>query len=199
MRLLTIATCAAAMAWLGVPSPTAARERFRCDPVPNTSELQAALNDFWGRSVRLCHRRDGRGLARAVPEENIVLADPEGLASIVEDYGPTAAMGILAHEWAHVIQGDDWGAGSELQADCLAGAFLRAYGIDREQLRAFEWLSLDSGDSRWRWDGHGLGHERRDAMLKGYLSFLSPGHAMQEACAAFRAGPQRRPRAGLSF
>jgi hypothetical protein len=199
MRLLTLAICAATAAWFADPSQGAARPPFRCEPMPNMEPLQAALNDFWGRSVRLCQRRHGRGLARALPEENVVLADRDGLAWITRDYGQSAAIGILAHEWAHIVQGEDWGAGSELQADCLAGGFLRAYGIDRADLRAFEWLSLDSGDERWRWDGHGLGRERRDAMLRGYASFRMPGNAMLEACAAFRSSGERSPRVRRSF
>ena len=91
-----------------------------------------------------------------------------------EEYGDTAWIYVMAHEWGHHVQllADPAsrflaGPGVELQADCLAGVYL-ADALDRE------WLDEDDLDEAWPFvfdsgspDTHGTGAERVEAFQFG--------------------------------
>jgi hypothetical protein len=140
----------------------------RCRPIPEAAATVAALNAFWGRSVRLCQSPDPHESAVAVPEDNLVEANRRFLAEVTRDYGAPAATGILAHEWGHMVQRRLRGRAAELHADCLAGAFLRRAGYDKRAITRFALLSLESGDDGFAFDDHGTGPERQAAVLRGY-------------------------------
>ena len=128
----------------------------------------AALNAFWSRSTRLCQSFDPDESAAALPDKDLVEANRQFLADVARDYGPPAAVGILAHEWGHMVQGPLRGRSAELQADCLAGAFMRRSGYGRRALHRFALVSLDAGDDGLPLGDHGTGRERRAAVLRGY-------------------------------
>lgn len=141
----------------------------QCRPIPEAASTAAALNRFWRRDIALCESDDPEDSAVAVTDADLVLANRDWLRWIAEDYGPSAAVGILAHEWAHMAYPEGEGRIAELQADCLAGAFLRRAGYDQRALAPFALVSLHSGDGRRSWKGgHGTGQERRSAVLRGY-------------------------------
>jgi hypothetical protein len=175
MRMLTIAAVAAALiaganiAHSRPPSPWA------CEPIRELAGLHAALNRFWKSSVRLCGSRHPEESAVALPDDNVVLANPEWLEDIALDYGSSAVVGVLAHEWGHMVQGYADGAVAELHADCLAGAFMRASGFTKAQLKELERMSLDSGDLRRGDRRHGTGAERRRAVARGYKGYPRSG------------------------
>jgi hypothetical protein len=140
-----------------------------CRPIVGAEPAVAALNRFWDIDVRLCESDDPEDSAAALTRQGVVLANTSWLAEVVEDYGAPAAVGILAHEWAHMAYPELSGRVGELQADCLAGAFMRGARFDQRAMAGFARISLDSGDRRRRWqDGHGTGSERRAAVLRGY-------------------------------
>ncbi|MCC6312535.1 MAG: neutral zinc metallopeptidase [Thermomicrobiales bacterium] len=98
---------------------------------------------------------------------------------------PYAWFVVLAHEWGHHVQHllatDDHGTqGSELQADCLAGAFVR----DAEDRGLAEpgtltrgmGLAIKSGDLPFINDPeaiHGSGADRGVTFMQGYMQGLS--------------------------
>jgi predicted metalloprotease len=127
--------------------------------------------------------------------------DQEGLmAPLYEGYGDFTVALVLAHEWGHAIQAR-FGLGdsvptivSELQADCLAGAWTGR--IDRQES---EILELDPGDLEEGMAGflligdslgsaptganaHGNSFARLSAFFDGYAS--GTGH-----CATFEDTP----------
>ena len=52
-------------------------------------------------------------------------------------FGSYAATGILAHEWGHMVQGRVRGTATELQADCLAGVFMKGSGLPWQTAEQF--------------------------------------------------------------
>ena len=142
-----------------------------CRPIPEASATVAQLNAFWNRSIRLCQSPDPAESAVAMPEDGAVYANRQWLADVGRDYGWPAAIGILAHEWAHMIRPDVSGPRAELEADCAAGAFLRRAGYGKQALERFALLSLHSGDFDLAPASHGSGSQRRAAVLRGYYRF----------------------------
>ena len=172
---------AGAVSWLwaaavasGYPGDGDQDGRFGCRPIPEVAPAVRALNAFWDDSVRLCETSDPRESAAAEPDEGIVLANRRWLAEIARDYGAPAAIGILAHEWTHVVQRMRPGRMAELQADCVAGAFLSRAGYGEAALEGFALLSLHSGDEGSGRRTHGSGRERRAAVLRGYHDVDDP-------------------------
>jgi hypothetical protein len=164
---LVAAALAAGLGAAGGPPATARA----CRAIPEAVGIVDALNGFWRRSIRLCQARDPDINASAYPEAGVVRANRRWLADIADEYGASAVSGILAHEWAHMVQEGDPGPNAELQADCLAGAFMRRARFDRMELDRFVLLSLDSGDFRQDRATHGTGGQRRGAILRGYFGF----------------------------
>ena len=141
---------------------------FECRPIPEAASAVTALNAFWNRNVHLCQLLDDADSAYARPEYQLVEANRRWLADIRRDYGAPAAVGILAHEWAHLAHPALSGPQAELHADCLAGAFLRWAGFGQKAIERFALLSLHSGDGVQGPRTHGSGPERRAAVLRGY-------------------------------
>jgi len=136
-----------------------------CRPIQIAAEHVTALNAFWNRRVILCASRAPRDNAVATPDEERVDADPRWLAVVARRYGAVALAGLLAHEWAHVVQGGAPGLAAEMQADCLAGAYLRRARVPGDALRGFERLAGDSGATG---DGMASGRARIHAVRRGY-------------------------------
>ena len=154
--LMTVATASAEK-----PAPG-------CRTIPEVAAVVQALNAFWSRATRLCQSFDPGESAVALPERDVVEANRQFLAGIARDYGAPAAIGILAHEWGHMVQGQVPGRSAELHADCLAGAFMRRRGYGKQALLRFALVSLDSGDDGLLIGNHGTGDQRQAAVLKGY-------------------------------
>jgi hypothetical protein len=156
------------IALVGAAERGKAIEAPECRPIPEASRAVSALNAFWDRSTRLCQSSDPDESALALPDDDMVLANRRWLASVAQDYGAPAAAGILAHEWAHIVRPRPAGPRAELEADCLAGAFLRRAGYSKRDADRFALLGLDSGDDDEMIASHGSGSERRAAVLRGY-------------------------------
>ncbi|MDP9363734.1 MAG: neutral zinc metallopeptidase [Chloroflexota bacterium] len=113
------------------------------------------------------------------PEGTIYLSTlyADALLAAGDDFAWTT---IVAHEWAHHVQvllGIPYGGvGSELQADCLAGAYTQdaaARGVlDANDVNEAYRLSALSGDANWLPQdapgAHGSGGDRLGAFLNGY-------------------------------
>lgn len=90
---------------------------------------------------------------------------------------PIAIDLIVAHEYAHAMQ-DAYGFGrkytvlNELQADCLAGAFLSEnFKTPNDLLQKALLVAWSSGDFEWQYaDHHGFPHQRLQAFLAGTAS-----------------------------
>ena len=162
---------AAALLWAaaGTAALASGKEeaQFDCRPIPEAAAAVTALNTFWDRTVRLCESADPDESAFARPESQTVEANRRWLADIARDYGEPAAIGILAHEWVHIVDPRD-GPRAELQADCMAGVFLRWAGYGNKAVEQFALLDLHSGDVGIDFRSHGTGAQRSAAVLRGY-------------------------------
>jgi hypothetical protein len=141
-----------------------------CRSVPNAVDEYRALNSFWGTNTSLC-RIYNQNNASADRQNNIVWADQDWLDQIASTYGSYAATGILAHEWGHIIQGDVRGTAAELQADCLAGVFMKGYGLPWQTVEQFSAVNWNSGDPHWSVNGHGTKVQRVNAARRGYYGY----------------------------
>jgi hypothetical protein len=179
--LSTLRNClvlALATAWL---SGTA---HAQCVPVTHAADDYRALSAFWGTTFPLCRLADGVGNAFADRSKAIVMADQAWLDRIATQYGPWAATGILAHEWGHMVQGLVQGTAAELQADCLAGVFMKGAGLSWqtvEQFAAVNWN--EGGDPYWTPSGHGTSEQRMLAARRGYYGYYGQtGPALVALC-----------------
>lgn len=111
------------------------------------------------------------------------------------DKGPTAVAGILAHEFAHILQmyrtGMQPGKQMELHADFMAGWFLaRKNRVKPVNMDAFARSLYEKGDKYfWSPAPHGTPEERLNAMLAGYGS---ADMAMSEAFDVGRSAVQSK-------
>ena len=94
-----------------------------------------------------------------------------GMAAL---YGSWAATGILAHEWGHMLQGPVGGTAAELQADCLAGVFMKGVALPWPTVEQFATANFFAGDPRWSYGGHGTGPQRVVAARRGYYGYVGP-------------------------
>jgi len=108
------------------------------------------------------------------------------------DKGALAVVGIMAHEFAHILQ---WkyqsqliGKYRELHADFLAGYYLGVKNyIPYRDLRAFASSLFTKGDYNfWNPDHHGTPKERVDVMNIGY----GLGKSGSEISKAYRKGDE---------
>ena len=131
------------------------------------------LNSFWGTDVKLCLRSaTTTSPAYAIRELREVHIDPVWLVAQATKYGPFATTGVLAHEWGHIVQGNQpTGSTAELQADCLAGAHLKWAGVSELEFQQFERIGFFSGDSNPPSLSHGTGGQRVAASRRGYDGF----------------------------
>ncbi|MBE9127421.1 MULTISPECIES: hypothetical protein [unclassified Coleofasciculus] len=92
------------------------------------------------------------------------------------DKGFLAVVGIMAHEFAHILQWRNQsrlvGKYRELHADFLAGYYFGFKNcIPHRELCAFARSLFEKGDYNfWNPDHHGTPQERVDAMMMGYSS-----------------------------
>lgn len=143
-----------------------------CYPVTHAAEDLQQLNQFWGTRVRLCRLPAGAKNAIAYPDRSLVVADQDWLDNIAYRYGNWAATGILAHEWGHIVQGSRVsGTAAELQADCLAGVFMKGVGLPWPTVEQFARSNFVAGDPYWTSHGHGTGIQRVNAARRGYYGF----------------------------
>lgn len=147
-----------------------------CAPVPNAAEDQAALNWFWNVAIPLCRIPTGSANAYANRLARVVFADQDWLDQIANHHGSWAATGILAHEWGHIVQGPVSGTAAELQADCLAGVFMRGAGLTQENVRQFAQANFFAGDAEWSFGGHGTSAQRVTAAIRGYTYYTGNRH-----------------------
>ncbi|MAY02250.1 MAG: hypothetical protein CMQ38_04640 [Gammaproteobacteria bacterium] len=143
----------------------------QCVPVPNANQELVALNNFWGTNIPICRLPAGSNNAYADRNRGVVLADQDWLDVIAFNFGSFAATGILAHEWGHMIQGPYNGTAAELQADCLAGVFMRGVGLNWQAVEQFAMANAFAGDGHWSLNGHGTSAQRVTAARRGYYGY----------------------------
>lgn len=132
------------------------------------------------------------------PEDDSIRWDAENLMGpLYEEYGPFTVALVVAHEWAHAIQeryGFDWFSHadivSELQADCLAGAWTQWLEDGRSDLLRLESGDLEHGMAAFLLigdalgtvptgpDAHGTAFERLNAFFDGFQGGV-------DACATY--------------
>ncbi|HEX8706420.1 MAG TPA: hypothetical protein VF815_46730 [Myxococcaceae bacterium] len=163
---------------------TSAPAQAQCVPVIPAFDDYAALSNFWRTSFPLCRLPNGANNAYADRLNGVVFADQVWLDRIATTYGSWAATGILAHEWGHMVQGQVSGTAAELQADCLAGVFMRGAGLPWhtvEQFAAVNWS--EGGDPYWTPNGHGTRAQRVVAARRGYYGYVGQsGYALLALC-----------------
>tara|TARA_Y100001968_G_scaffold330471_1_gene382459 strand:+ start:1587 stop:2324 length:738 start_codon:yes stop_codon:yes gene_type:complete len=104
------------------------------------------------------------------PATNTIFLVPSQLKSFEEEFGPSSVAYVVAHEFAHAVQtAYDIRLSipnHELQADCLAGVFIKEgskeLGITREDTLAMAKVAYSIGDST-----HGSGEQRAYALSSG--------------------------------
>jgi hypothetical protein len=154
---------------LVVVSPATAQQCFSVDHAVDDWQ---ALNTFWHTNIPLCRLPPGSNNAYADKVHGIVFADEDWLDQVATSIGPWAASGIIAHEWGHMVQGNvPGGTAAELQADCLAGVFMRGAGLPWETVEQFATMNFTHGDIVWMEGGHGTGFQRANAAHRGYYGF----------------------------
>lgn len=168
MRLQIAALLAFFILAFAAEAPASAQA---CYPLPHAAEDHAALNSFWHVNIPLCQIPPGSNNAYANRSVGVVLADQDWLDQIARLHGPWAATGILAHEWGHMIQGNVFGTAAELQADCLAGVFMKGAGLGLPQVQQFARANFLAGDAEFSFGGHGLGFQRVNAAVRGYSGY----------------------------
>lgn len=155
----------------------------QCYPVPHAQQELIALNDFWGTRIPICRLPPGTNNAYANRSQGVVYADQDWLDTMARAHGPFAATGILAHEWGHMIQGPVDGTAAELQADCLAGVFMRGVGLPWPTVEQFARSNFYAGDDHWSRYGHGTRMQRVNAARRGYYGFAGQrGPALAALC-----------------
>jgi hypothetical protein len=142
----------------------------RCESVPHAVDEYRALNSFWGTRIRIC-RIYNQNNAFADRNNNTVWADQDWLDRMANQYGSYAATGILAHEWGHMVQGNVSGTAAELQADCLAGVFMKGFGLPWQTVEQFALSNWNAGDPHWSVNGHGTSAQRVTAARRGYYGY----------------------------
>ena len=85
----------------------------------------------------------------------VVWADQVWLDMKAARLGSGAPTGILAHEWGHMIQGNEHGTAAEFQADCLAGVSLRGMGFPWQTVEQFSLSNFFAVEDHWSPYGHG--------------------------------------------
>lgn len=107
------------------------------------------------------------------PADNKIYLEKNQLKSF-SMIDPIAVYMIVAHEYAHAMQskfrfGRSYTVLNELQADCLAGAYLsEKFKSDDEKIRKSLLVAWSSGDFKWRSEQHhGFPHQRTQAFLHG--------------------------------
>jgi hypothetical protein len=155
----------------------------QCAPVHHANDDLVALNAFWGTRIPICQIPPGSNNAYADRDNAVVWAVQSWLDNMANTFGQWAATGVLAHEWGHMIQGNVHGTAAELQADCLAGVFMRGVGLPFQTVEQFARANFLAGDAEFSFGGHGLGGQRVTAVRRGYYGFANQtGFALLQLC-----------------
>ena len=106
------------------------------------------------------------------PRTHTIFLVPEQLQYFADEFGPSSVAFVVAHEYAHAVQlafgilGTLKDPALELQADCIAGAFIKdgssEIGITREDTLDMANLAYAIGDPT-----HGTGAQRKYALSAG--------------------------------
>ena len=106
------------------------------------------------------------------PRTHTIFLVPEQLQYFADEFGPSAVAFVVAHEYAHAVQlafgilGNLKDPALELQADCIAGAFIKEgsseIGITRQDTLDMANLAYAIGDPT-----HGTGAQRKYALSAG--------------------------------
>ena len=144
---------------------------FHCTPVYHAQDDLIALNNFWHTQIPICQISPGSNNAYADKANGVVWADQTWLDGIAQRYGSWAATGILAHEFGHMVQGNVGGTAAELQADCLAGVFMKGAGLPWQDVEQFAGSNFAAGDPWASMNGHGTGLQRVNAAHRGYYGY----------------------------
>ena len=106
------------------------------------------------------------------PRTHTIFLVPEQLQYFANEFGPSAVAFVVAHEYAHAVQlafgilGTLKDPALELQADCIAGAFIKdgssELGITRQDTLDMANLAYAIGDPT-----HGTGAQRKYALSAG--------------------------------
>jgi hypothetical protein len=152
--------------------PISSAVKAQCFPVDHAYDDLQALNAFWGTSIPICQIPSGSNNAYADKQHGVVWADQAWLDAIAAQFGSWAATGILAHEWGHMVQGNIHGTAAELQADCLAGVYMKGVGLSWQTVEQFAHVNFLSGDTEWSFGGHGTRIQRVNAAHRGYYGFF---------------------------
>jgi hypothetical protein len=151
-------------------SPTKFIAQSGCESVPNAMAEYRALNAFWRTNIPICRIYNANN-AYADRASGVVFADQDWLDLMASRYGSYAATGILAHEWGHMVQGNLSGTAAELQADCLAGVFMKGFGLPWQTVEQFARANWNNADSHWSVNGHGTKTQRVTAARRGYYGY----------------------------
>ena len=143
----------------------------QCVRVDHANDDLVALNAFWHTNIPICQLQPGSRNAYADRQHGIVWADQGWLDQMAMKYGNWAATGILAHEWGHMVQGPIQGTAAELQADCLAGVFMKGAGLPWQDVEQFAQSNFAAGDPWVSFNGHGTGPQRVVAARRGYYGY----------------------------
>lgn len=157
-------------------TPFASRAQ-QCVPVDHAADDFVELNRFWKTSFQLCQLPPGTNNALADRARGTVWADQTWLDGVATLYGNWAATGVLAHEWGHMVQGNYHGTAAELQADCLAGVFMRGVGLPWQTVEQFAQSNFFAGDMMMSFNGHGTGPQRVFAARRGYYGYAGQAGA----------------------
>ena len=140
------------------------------------AELVARLTQAFGMPDIDVYLAEGTGNAFCIPGsllhgDEVIAYDPQLLRQIGGQFGPEAALGVLAHEVGHGWFGDqvpnwmfDWS--DERRADYFAGRALARLGLDCEPLQDF----LRGTVAGWQ---HPHGELRVFDVAQGYRDELS--------------------------
>lgn len=139
-----------------------------------------------GRLVSSCGRVTGSAYC---PADHALFITADHIA-LAYRYGDAALAYVIAHEYAHAMQ-VAFGVMprktrmSELQADCLAGAYLGSLPnlvFDRSDIREIASLAYRLGDYSWGREHHGTPRQRVNAVVRGMEAASQAGSQGIRAC-----------------
>ncbi len=139
-----------------------------------------------GRLVSSCGRITGSAYC---PADHALFITTDHIA-VAYQHGDAALAYVIAHEYAHAMQ---MAFGlmprqtriSELQADCLAGAYLGSLPnlvFDRSDIREIASLAYRLGDYTWGRGHHGTPRQRVNAVVRGMEAASQTGLQGIRAC-----------------
>lgn len=110
--------------------------------------------------------------------------------AVAYQHGDAALAYVIAHEYAHAMQMafrlmPRQTRISELQADCLAGVYLRSIPnlvFDRSDIREIASLAYRLGDYTWGRGHHGTPRQRMNAVVRGMEAAEGEGLRGIRAC-----------------